>query len=58
MLRGSRGEAAGTESGSSSVERITVNTGTVLVLPSRASGSGGSAGRTDRRSVQGGAEPS
>ena len=38
---------------------ITVNTGTVLVLPfSRASGPEGSAGRTDRRSVQDGAEPS
>jgi hypothetical protein len=33
VLRGSRGEAAGTKSGSSFVERITVNTGTVLVLP-------------------------
>ena len=33
VLRGSRGEAAGTESGSSFVERITVNTGTVLVPP-------------------------
>ena len=33
VLRGSRGDAAGTESGSSFVERITVNTGTVLVLP-------------------------
>jgi len=28
-LRRSRGEAAGAESGSSSIERITVNTGTV-----------------------------
>jgi hypothetical protein len=35
MLRGSRGDTAGTESGSSFVERITVNTGTVLVLPAR-----------------------
>ena len=33
VLRGSRGEAAGTKSGSSFVERITVNTGTVLTLP-------------------------
>src|SRR5262245_21369964 len=33
VLRGSRGDAAGTESGSSFVERITVNTGTVPVLP-------------------------
>jgi hypothetical protein len=33
VLRGSRDDAAGTESGSSFVERITVNTGTVPVLP-------------------------
>jgi hypothetical protein len=33
VLRGSRGDAAGTESGSSFIERNTVNTGTVLVLP-------------------------
>src|SRR2546423_5415243 len=33
VLRGSRGDAAGTESGSSFVERITVNTGTVPLLP-------------------------
>ena len=33
VLRGSRGDAAGTESGSSSIKRITVNTGTVPVLP-------------------------
>lgn len=33
MLRGSRGDAAGTELGSSFVERITVNAGTVSVLP-------------------------
>ena len=33
VLRGSRGDAAGTESGSSTIERITVNTGTVPVLP-------------------------
>ena len=33
MLRGSRGEAAGIELGSSLVERIAANTGTVLVLP-------------------------
>ena len=33
VLRGSRGDAAGTESGSSFIERITVNTGTVPVLP-------------------------
>ena len=36
MLRGNRGEAAGTESGSSFVERITVNTGTVPVPPAAA----------------------
>jgi hypothetical protein len=33
VLRGSRGDAAGTESGSSFIERSTVNTGTVPVLP-------------------------
>ena len=33
VLRGSRGDATGTESGSSSVERIIVNTGTIPVLP-------------------------
>jgi hypothetical protein len=33
VLRGSRGEAAGIELGSSFVERITVNVGTALVLP-------------------------
>ena len=33
VLRGSRGEAAGTKPGSSSVERITVNTGTAPILP-------------------------
>jgi hypothetical protein len=32
VLRGSRGDAAGTKSGSSFVERIAVNTGTVPVL--------------------------
>jgi hypothetical protein len=32
VLRGSRGDAAGTKSGSSFVERIAVNTGTVSVL--------------------------
>src|SRR4051812_46206645 len=31
-LRGSRGDAAGTKSGSSFIERIAVNTGTVSVL--------------------------
>src|ERR1035437_272350 len=33
VLRGNRGDAAGTELGSSFVERITVNTGTVLIPP-------------------------
>ena len=32
MLRGSRGDAAGTELGSSFVERITVNVGTVSTV--------------------------
>jgi len=36
VLRGSRGDAAGTEPGSSFVKRITVNTGTVPVLPAAA----------------------
>jgi hypothetical protein len=36
VLRGSRGDAAGTEPGSSFAERITVNTGTVPVLPGAA----------------------
>ena len=58
VLRGSRGDAAGTESGSSFVERFTVNTGTVLVLPrSRYPVLEPSAGRIDRRPVQDGAEP-
>jgi hypothetical protein len=33
VLRGSRGDAAGIELGSSFVERITVNVGTALALP-------------------------
>jgi hypothetical protein len=58
VLRGSRGDAAGTESGSSTIERITVNTGTVPVLPpGRASGAAGWVGRVDRRPVRDGAEP-
>ena len=58
VLRGSRGDAAGTESGSSFVERITVNTGTVPVLPDcRVSNVDGRAGRVDRRPVRDGAEP-
>jgi hypothetical protein len=57
-LRRTHGEAAGTQSGSSFVERITVNTGTVLDLARRhVAGVEGWAGRTDRRSVRDGAEP-
>jgi hypothetical protein len=41
VLRGSRGDAAGTELGSSFVERITVNVGTVSALAqSRVSSAG------------------
>ena len=59
MLRGSRGEAAGTKSGFSFVERITVNTGTVLVLPVVcASSANGRAGLIVGRSGRDGAEPS
>jgi len=59
VLRGSRGDAAGTKSGSSSVERIAVNTGTVPVLAlgscvQRETGAGSTVDRSDR----GGAEPS
>jgi hypothetical protein len=58
VLRGSRGDAAGTESGSSFVERITVNTGTVPVLPATAHPPRlAGAGRVDRRPVRDGAEP-
>jgi hypothetical protein len=35
VLRGSRGDAAGTELGSSFIERITVNAGTAPVLAAR-----------------------
>ena len=56
-LRRSAGEAAGAESGSSSVERITVNTGTVAGLPSRRVASAlGGVGSTVDRSTRGGAE--
>ena len=59
MLRGSRGDAAGIELGSSFVERITVNTGTASVLPvPRASGAEDRAGLIVSRSDRGGAEPS
>jgi len=59
VLRGNRGDAAGTELGSSFVERITVNTGTASVLPApahpvRRFGLGASS--ADR--IGGGAEPS
>lgn len=58
MLRGSRGEAAGIELGSSFVERITVNAGTALVLPrSREAITGSRAGRIVGRSGRGGTEP-
>jgi hypothetical protein len=45
VLRGTRGEAAGTESGSSFAERTTVNTGTVSIVPtSRAASAAGGLG--------------
>jgi hypothetical protein len=57
-LRRTRGDTAGTQSGSSFVERIAVNTGTVWDLACRrAAGVEGWAGRTDRRPVRDGAEP-
>ena len=58
MLRGKRGDAAGIELGSSSVERSVVNTGTVSVLAScRASSAGAGGGPIVGRSVRDGAEP-
>ena len=58
MLRVSRGDAAGTQPGSSSAERITVNTGTVTdIARRRAAIADAQAGRADRRSVRDGAEP-
>jgi hypothetical protein len=58
VLRGSRGDAAGTKSGSSFVERITVNTGTVLVLPAvRAACAAGRVASTVDGTGWGGAEP-
>jgi hypothetical protein len=58
VLRGSRGEAAGTKSGSSSVERIAVNTGTVSVLAFVLTAQVGvGAGSTVDRSGRDGAEP-
>jgi hypothetical protein len=57
-LRRTRGDATGTQSGSSFIERTTVNTGTVPVLaPHAASGGGGGAESTDDRPVRDGAEP-
>jgi hypothetical protein len=59
VLRGSRGEAAGIEPGSSFVERITVNAGTALVLPGcREAITGCRAGLIVGRSDRGGTEPS
>jgi len=59
VLRGSRGEAAGIELGSSFVERITVNAGTALVLPGRrVANTDCRAGYIVGRSGRGGTEPS
>ena len=58
MLRGSRGDAAGTELGSVFVERITVNVGTVSALARlRTASAEGRAGSTVNRPVRDGAEP-
>ena len=58
MLRGSRGDAAGAESGCLLRRAITVNTGTVPGLPAAVAASvAGRAGRTVGRSGRGGAEP-
>ena len=58
VLRGSRGEAAGIELGSSFVERITVNAGTALVLPGgRVANTGCRVGFIVGRSGRGGTEP-
>jgi hypothetical protein len=57
VLRGSRGDAAGAELGSSFVERIAVNTGTVPVLPDPAHPAWSRAGPTVGRAGRGGAEP-
>jgi hypothetical protein len=57
-LRRTRGDAAGAQPGSYSIQRITVNVGTVPGLSSaRASSAAAGAGRIDRRSVGDGAEP-
>lgn len=59
VLRGSRGEAAGIELGSSFVEGITVNAGTTLVLPGcRVANTGSRVGLVVGRSGRGGTEPS
>jgi hypothetical protein len=59
VLRGSRGEAAGTKSGSSFAERIAVNTGTVRVPASNTAqpARGCLAGSIVGRTVRDGAEP-
>ncbi len=58
VLRGSHGDATGTELGSSFIERITVNTGTVSTLARpRVSSAEGWAGSTVDRSGRDGAEP-
>jgi len=59
MLRGSRGDAAGAQLGSSFVERTAVNTGTFSMLPAVALPARfGRAGSTVDRSGREGAEPS
>jgi hypothetical protein len=58
VLRGSRGDAAGTELGSSFVERNTVNVGTVSgPCPLSCLQHGGRAGSIVDRSGRDGAEP-
>ena len=58
VLRGSRGEAAGVESGASFVERSQVNVGTVPVLPpGHAASVVSGAGSVVDRSGRDGAEP-
>jgi hypothetical protein len=57
VLRGSRGEAAGAELGSSFVERIAVNTGTVPVCPVLRGQRGIRAGPAVGRPAWDGAEP-
>jgi hypothetical protein len=57
VLRGSRGEAAGIELGSSFAERIAVNTGTVPVCPAVRGQRTGSDWARCRPTGLGGAEP-